>query len=149
MSPLTLANTGLPSTLAIPITPFWIAVGVGGLVLIGIPGLIGALNGFLTLIARFKQSPPLHEVYATKIELHDSESRMDEKLKVHHEAISKDLRNISAEGKNREIRLHDHISSADKHRGSVDQELKSIASQLGRLTGMLEEMHTQNKRRAQ
>lgn len=139
MSPL-LATTELPQALNVPLNPFWIGVIAIGLIVVGVSGAIGAINGFLTLVARFKQTPPLHEKYATKVEMHEIEARTDQKLKEHHAAISKDLKSLMHEGQQREARLHQHIASADKYKESQNTELKSVHEQLGRIFGKLEEM---------
>ena len=104
---------------------------VGALTLL-VPGVLTSLAALLAIIKHFRPAPPYHVVFATKEELADLKEGIKEQLKEQREELNTDRKEM-------EERLGLHLESQDKQITSVNVELKSIGSQLGRIHGLLEQ----------
>ena len=129
------ATVADPPSLSFPITSpvVWV-----GMVVLGLPLLISALNGVLNVINFFRKNPPDHSTYATKGELQAMEVRLKQEI----EESSVDLDSME-ERQNQarsemERRLSEKLTRVDAFETSVQRELREIGGQLGKLFGLLE-----------
>jgi hypothetical protein len=128
-------------TVTLPLTsPIFLV----GSFMLAVPLLVATLNGLLQIIARFKQKPPIHDVYATKEELLQTEQRLSKQIEGDGHDLVKVEERLTATRTEMEERLSTQIEEVkdkqDRNHSSVQNELKSIAGQIGKIFGSLEAM---------
>lgn len=133
------AQAAPDSALTIPLDdPRFLVV----LIVVGLPTLLGTLNGVLSVIKFFKADPPTYKLYATKEELHHAELRLNTRLDADAKELDEVEQRLMRSQEESEKRLQSHLNGQDSFQMSLQQELKSIHSQLGELSGLLKNRRT-------
>jgi hypothetical protein len=110
------------------------------LIVVGFPVLLNMINGVLSVVKFFKADPATHQIYATKEELEDVETRLNNKLEID----ANELKNVEARlvrsQRDNKTEIQQHLNTQDKFSSALQAELKGIHHQLGEITGTLKGM---------
>ena len=108
------------------------------LLMIGfIPVAISTLKLLLDIITWFRKSPPVHEVYATKVEMAAMEGRLVDKIEEHGsntDTVEKRLNDKITEFNSR---LAHQLDQGQTLFAGIQKELNSLASATAELRGKL------------
>jgi hypothetical protein len=108
---------------------------------LSVPLLVTAVNGILQIIKFFKPDPPVHREYATKSELRDTETRLQNAIALDGQALIDMEDRINESRSSMEQRLHKEVSSVntrvEQGNNSLQAELRTIQRTLGQLEGAL------------
>lgn len=108
---------------SVPVDSYFSDVSPGvilaGLIFLGLPTIIGSINGLLSIFAHFKKTPPDHATYATKSEL----TKVEETLAHSVEAL--------------EGRITAELATGQTLFNSIQKQLQTIGEQTAEVRGFV------------
>lgn len=112
-----------------------------------LPVIISTFNALLSIIAWFRKSPPVHEVYATKAELRAMEGRIVSQIQEHGSNTDEVEERLDGKITAIEERLVHQLDQGQTLFNSIQKELNSLAQATAELRGRVSSLPTQNPKR--